>query len=143
MSHYINDLDITDTVVREFVTKGDERVSTWMTRVDDEIDRIGEGMDIDPSDFIWAGDDDTSSTLMHPKILEYARVYFCMMCCEDNIGANSMNPSQDEVYMVKAKWYSDRCKDLRGQLTTAMFTLGDADLTAEETVGQGGLLWRG
>lgn len=142
MAHYIADTDITDKIVREFVTKADERVGVWMDRVDDEIDHIGESMDIDPSDFIWSGDDDSASTTMHPKILEYARAYFCWQVCRDNIGANSVSPSQDELYIVKKKLYEDEMKDLRTQLTPAMFTLGDTDLTAEQNVGQTGLLWR-
>jgi len=144
MSHYINDLDITDKVIKEFITKGDDRVSTWMTRVDDELDHVGETMDIDPDNFVWVGDDNTSdSTLMHPKILEYARTYFCLMVCEDNVGANSMNPSLDELYVVKMKIFQDKIKELRSQLTPAMFVLGDTDLTAEQNVGHSGLLWRG
>lgn len=142
MAHYISEADITDKVVKQFVSAGDERVGVWMTRTDDEVDHIGESMDIDPSDFIWAGDDDAATTLMHPKILEYARAYFCWMVCRDNIGANSVQPALDEVYVVKKKLYEDDMKDLRSQLTPAMFTLGDADLTAAQTVGQSGLLWR-
>ena len=144
MSHYISSSDLTDKVIRDFFTNTtpDSRCDTWLTRVDKEIDYIGETFDVPPTSFSWCGSTNTNSALMHPKIMEYARAYLGLIVAEDNIGANSMNPAQDELYITKMKQFQEKINDLRSQITKYMFVWGDKQLLAEQVVGQTGTMWR-
>jgi hypothetical protein len=146
MANYIDAIDITDRIIAEFVTKDDARVPIWLTRTTDEIDALAERLDVAVSSIIWSGASasiNPNGTEMHPKILEYGRTYFCLQVCEDNVGSNKVDSQMDEIYRIKLQYYSDKLKDLRGQISPSMFTCGDDALTAEENVGSQGIIWRG
>jgi hypothetical protein len=133
MATYIQSADITDSVIRAFVTAADSRLTTWYNRVDYEVISIAQERNVYSTSII---------TPLHYKIQEYAICYFCFLVCQDVYGTNNVETPEYEKYKLKLDWYQERCNSLRPTITAEMFTYTSASLSAHQRVGSG-QLWRG
>lgn len=129
---YIDSTSITDTIAKRFVDATDTRVSTWVTRANEQIEMLALSLGVDETDIY---------TPLHPVIADFGRSVFCEQCFLENIGVNNIETPLDEKYRMKYDLYVDRIKTLRGQITRAMFDTTTADLDPEEVIG-GNFFWR-
>jgi hypothetical protein len=130
---YISSSDITDSQARAFVTANDSRLSTWLARVEDEIESIAQERNVLASDIVEP---------VHYKIKEYALCYFSFLVFQDVFTTNNVETPEIEKYRLKLDWYKDRCNQLRPTLTKEMFQIESASLSANNRIGAG-MLWRG
>ena len=130
---YILSTDITDSQAKAFVTASDSRVTTWLTRVDGEIESIAQEKNVLAANIV---------TPIHAKIKEYAMAYFCFQVFQDVFTTNNVETPEMEKYRLKLDWYSNRRTQLKAQLTPEMFYIASANLAANNRSG-GGYLWRG
>lgn len=129
---YILTSDITDTQAKAFITANDSRVTTWIARVDGEIESIAQELNVVIASI---------SIPLHAKIKEYALSYFCYLVFQDVFTTNNVENPEIEKYKLKLDWYENRCTKLRPTLTYEMYMYTSTSLQAVNRVGCG-RIWR-
>lgn len=136
---YIASTDITDLVVKAFITASDTRVTTWLTRTDEELVYQAGRCGVTSDDFA------ASAANLHPKVKEYARAYYGAICCEDNVRHANIENQEADKYAAHAKFLRELLDKLAQGLTQSMFVYDgstDSDLIEDSLVG-GGVMYRG
>lgn len=128
---YINANEITDKLVKKFVDEGDSRVSTWLTRVDDEIEHLARMRGVDP---------DNITDTLNPKVAEYARLYFGYIVCMDNRDYAIQEPLENDKYTIHGNAIKVRLDEIRQEITSEMLEESGDDLNQSDYVG-GGTIW--
>jgi hypothetical protein len=131
MSYITPATDVTDSLVRNFVSGSDTRLATWLANTDSEIESIAQERGLLATDI---------ETPVHYKIKEYAIAYYCYLVCQDCFGENTVDIPEQEVYKVKLDYYLQKCNFLRPNLTKNMFLYESADLEPSDRIG-GGQIW--
>ena len=114
MAHYLVDADIGDKVALYVMadSKQASAVVGWHTLVDEEIVCLASEKGFDST---------CISTPLHPKLKQYARYYFCLVCFRDmmlqNLGTSQDVQSADvDKYKVKYDMYEELCGSMRQEI---------------------------
>jgi hypothetical protein len=107
---------IQDAVVKNFIVANDSRVSDWLDLLDQDINYKAMEYGLLTSQILLP---------LHPRIMEYARAYFCLMVFRDNIGVNDVNTYANEKYMVGYGLFSRETERTRKLLSRDIFWLQD------------------
>ena len=130
---YIATTDITDSLARDFINGSDARVDKWMERTDGEIQSMALSLGV-PVGSIY--------TPLNSRVKEYAVAYFCFLLFQDTNGENDTENPENEVYLIKLKWYMERVGFLQTQITRELLTNVMTSVTAAGMVSTG-IMWRG
>ena len=130
---YIATTDITDSLARDFIAGSDARVDKWMERTDGELQSMALSLGV-PVESIY--------TPLNSRVKEYAVAYFCFLLFQDTNGENDVENPDNEVYLVKLKWYMERVGFLQTQITRELMMNVMTALDASQMVSTG-IMWRG
>lgn len=138
MSYISTATDITDKMVKDFITANDARLTYWLSKVDNEIDLMARRYNLQPSEVYGAG----AGEAYHPKIVELGAALFGKYCCWDNRYVNAVEGIEDK-YSKSYFEYAALVDALKGELTKDMFRDEESLVDGEETIGYGTILIRG
>lgn len=117
---YISDIDITDEVVKQFLTQ----FSTYHSLVDNKLIDVGLSLGVDAGDFNL----DDNGYISNWYIKQYLVCWFCMRLCLDKMGMNNVSISEMEKYAVKYNFYLKEADKMERQITKSML-IGDSGST--------------
>lgn len=133
---YISSDDVTDVLVRQFLTS----FSTYHTLTDSQMVDIAEQLGVTDSDDIDTDDDGYVSSFF---IKQYLVAWFCMRLLFDKIGINNVSIDDQEKYSVKYEFYRNIVEKKERRITREMIT-GDVDEVGDRSSGStSGLIFRG
>lgn len=130
---YIATTDIDDSVARDFVNASDTRIDKWMERTDNELIALAQSLGV-PSTAI--------KIPVNSRVKEYLIAYFCFLLFQAVNGENESENPENEVHLVKLKWYSERVAYISTMITKEMI---QNDIASIEPSGfiRAGVMWRG
>lgn len=110
--HYFSSASITDSIVREFASHNDSRVTAWLNEVDNEIEALA----LERGVYI-----ESIVVPIHPRLTDYANNFYCMIVCRDAIGTNDPEVPTEDKYLIKFNIYSGMVSNIRQTLSKEMF----------------------
>lgn len=130
---YISNTDISrDVLVAQFSSS----FSTYHTLVDEHIEELAQGEQVDASDI----DVDESGYLSSKFLRRYAAAWVCMELFKDKMGINNNVLADEEKYRVKYEIYREQVLNMGQRISREMF-INDVDSRMDTAVS--GNLYRG
>jgi len=130
---YIANSDIRDMLAKQFTSS----FSTYHTAVDEHIEELAEGEQVDSSDIAV----DVNNYVTNTFLKRYAVNWFCMELFLDKMGMNDNSLADEEKYMVKYEIYRKKVDIMQGRITKNILM---NDITSRlNTASNAGYLYRG
>jgi hypothetical protein len=137
-THYIERADISDEVVKQFITADEDSLDAYFTETDDYLEDIAETLQVNADDI----DVDSGGQVKSYIVKRFCIVFLCMRVCQDKAGKNNVEVSPDmDKYSYKYAIYTKELAELTKSLTPEVLA-GDVDEAADRATQQTNYLFR-
>jgi hypothetical protein len=117
--HYITHDDITDNVVKLFITKDDDSLDGYFAEADDKLNDLAQMIGVQTESI----DVDAEGQIVPFLCKRFLIAYLCMRVCQDKASTNNVETSPDlDKYYIKYNLYKNELAELQKEITPEVLT---------------------